>query len=197
MTGFNRRFSPAVQRLRELLARPQRAARRRLPHERGLHPARPLGARARGRRPQHRRGLSRVRRVRRWSRRRRPRSRAQGDRDGEPALGRSTTTSSATLDMPTARSARSPIRRSAIAIIRRNGSSCLCGGFELVLDDYKSLSISGSKQRGWHSPTQQKGHLQELEALAACIRDGGPWPISLADQLTAMRTAFAVERELS
>ena len=70
-------------------------------------------------------------------------------------------------------------------------------GHVLVLDDYKSVSISGSKQRGWHSPTQQKGHLQELEALAACIRDGGPWPISLADQLTAMRTAFAVERELS
>ncbi len=69
-------------------------------------------------------------------------------------------------------------------------------GRVLLLDDYKSVTVTGSKQRGWRSPTQQKGHRQELEALAACIRDGGPWPISLADQLSAMRIAFEVEREL-
>jgi predicted dehydrogenase len=69
-------------------------------------------------------------------------------------------------------------------------------GRVLVLDDYKSVSVTGGKERGWRSPTQQKGHLQELEALAACLHEGAPWPIPLADQLAAMRTAFAVEDQL-
>ncbi len=62
----------------------------------------------------------------------------------------------------------------------------------VTLDDYKSLAVTGGG-RGWRAGTQHKGHLEELEALAAAIRDGGPWPISLEDQLRAMRIAFAVE----
>jgi predicted dehydrogenase len=62
------------------------------------------------------------------------------------------------------------------------------------LDDFKSLSATGA--RGWRGATQQKGHLQELEALAAAIRQGGAWPISLEEQVRAMRIAFAVEAQL-
>jgi predicted dehydrogenase len=69
-------------------------------------------------------------------------------------------------------------------------------GQVLLLDDYKSVSVAGARGRGWRGATQQKGHLEELEALAVCLREGGPWPISLADQLAAMRIAFSVEEQL-
>jgi predicted dehydrogenase len=68
-------------------------------------------------------------------------------------------------------------------------------GSVLTLDDYKSLSVAGSG-RGWRSGTQQKGHREELEALAAALRAGGPWPISLEEQTRAMRIAFEVEQEI-
>jgi predicted dehydrogenase/threonine dehydrogenase-like Zn-dependent dehydrogenase len=68
-------------------------------------------------------------------------------------------------------------------------------GSVLTLDDYKSLSVTGSGD-GWRAATQQKGHREELEALAAALREGGPWPISLEEQLRAMRIAFAVEEQI-
>jgi len=64
----------------------------------------------------------------------------------------------------------------------------------LELDDYKSLSVTG--MRGWRGATQQKGHEQELVALGDALREGGPWPIPLDEQLRAMRIAFAVEAQL-
>lgn len=68
-------------------------------------------------------------------------------------------------------------------------------GTVLALDDYKSLRVSGGGS-GWRGTTQQKGHVEELEALANALRDGGPWPISLGEQLRAMRIAFAVEQQI-
>jgi predicted dehydrogenase len=65
-------------------------------------------------------------------------------------------------------------------------------GTVLTLDDYKSLRVAG-RGSGWHSATQRKGHVEELEALADALRAGRPWPISLDEQLRAMRIAFAVE----
>lgn len=67
-------------------------------------------------------------------------------------------------------------------------------GRVLSLDDYRSLEDTGG--RGWSSRTQQKGHLEELQALAGCLLRGGPWPIPLEEQLRAMRVAFAVEERL-
>jgi len=63
------------------------------------------------------------------------------------------------------------------------------------LDDYKSLSVDGG-EGGWRSTTVRKGHVEELEALAAALREGGPWPIPLEQQLQATRISFAVERAL-
>jgi predicted dehydrogenase/threonine dehydrogenase-like Zn-dependent dehydrogenase len=65
-----------------------------------------------------------------------------------------------------------------------------------TLDDYKSLSIAGSRTGGWRGAVQNKGQLDELEALARCLRDGTEWPISLSEQTGAMRVAFAVEEQL-
>ena len=44
--------------------------------------------------------------------------------------------------------------------------------------------------------TQDKGQLEELRALAACLRQGAPWPIALQDQLDTTRVSFEVERRL-
>jgi predicted dehydrogenase/threonine dehydrogenase-like Zn-dependent dehydrogenase len=68
-------------------------------------------------------------------------------------------------------------------------------GSVITLDDYKSLSVAG-RGRGWRSSTQDKGHLEELRALGAALREGGPWPISLEEQARAMRIAFAVEAQI-
>jgi predicted dehydrogenase len=71
-----------------------------------------------------------------------------------------------------------------------------CDGKVLALDDYKTLDVAGARGRGWRSMTQNKGQLEELEALAACLREGAPWPISLEEQLDATRISFEVERRL-
>ena len=70
-------------------------------------------------------------------------------------------------------------------------------GRVVTLDDYRSVTIAGKRGGGWRGVgTSDKGHQQELEALARCLREGGPWPIPLRDQLGAMRVAFAVEQQL-
>jgi predicted dehydrogenase/threonine dehydrogenase-like Zn-dependent dehydrogenase len=67
----------------------------------------------------------------------------------------------------------------------------------ISLGDYKTLSIAGGKGRGWRSVTQQKGQLEELQALADCLLRGKPWPIPLEQQLQATRISFEVERQIA
>jgi predicted dehydrogenase/threonine dehydrogenase-like Zn-dependent dehydrogenase len=71
-----------------------------------------------------------------------------------------------------------------------------CDGKVLTLDDYKSLAVSGARAAGWRSMAQDKGQFDELRALATSLRGGGPWPISLQEQLDATRISFEVERRL-
>jgi hypothetical protein len=70
-------------------------------------------------------------------------------------------------------------------------------GAVLSLDDYRSLTVAGRRDGGWSSRTVDKGHVQELEALARALREGGEWPIPLEEQLRAMRIAFAVEEQIA
>jgi predicted dehydrogenase len=70
------------------------------------------------------------------------------------------------------------------------------GGSVLSLDDYKTLTVDGGGA-GWRSTTVKKGHVEELEALARALATGGPWPIPLEQQLQATRISFAVERQLA
>ena len=69
-------------------------------------------------------------------------------------------------------------------------------GTVLTLDDYRSLAASGGKGALWSSRTIDKGHLQELEALAECLLRGGPWPIPLEEQLRATQISFDVEAQI-
>lgn len=52
-------------------------------------------------------------------------------------------------------------------------------GKVLVLDDYKRLEVTGAKA-GWKGLTIEKGQFEELVALAEAFKPGGKWPISLA-----------------
>lgn len=70
-------------------------------------------------------------------------------------------------------------------------------GKAIFLDDYRSLSVIGAKGFGWRSQTADKGQLNELKSLAHCLRKNQLWPISLEEQLSAMRTSFRVEDLLS
>jgi predicted dehydrogenase len=70
-------------------------------------------------------------------------------------------------------------------------------GKVIVLEDYKSVKVHGSNQRGWSSTAMQKGQKEELEALAATLSKGENWPISLEDQLQATRVSFEVENQIS
>lgn len=69
-------------------------------------------------------------------------------------------------------------------------------GKVIALDDYKSLVITGGRYKGWSSPTAEKGHFEELEVLARCLRQGGEWPIPLWQQVQATEIALQVERHL-
>jgi len=66
----------------------------------------------------------------------------------------------------------------------------------MVLDDYKQLAVTGGKG-GWKGLTMEKGQFEELKALAESFKSKGQWPISLADQLSATRVSYAVQRQLS
>jgi predicted dehydrogenase/threonine dehydrogenase-like Zn-dependent dehydrogenase len=66
-------------------------------------------------------------------------------------------------------------------------------GKVLVLGDYKKLSIYGSKIKGLENAIGDKGHLDELRALAKAIQGGGEWPIPLWQQVQAMKSSFAVD----
>lgn len=68
-------------------------------------------------------------------------------------------------------------------------------GTVIALDDYKSLTVTGARNKNWVSTTVDKGHAQELAALAEGLQSG-QWPISLADQIAATRTSFTVENQL-
>jgi predicted dehydrogenase/threonine dehydrogenase-like Zn-dependent dehydrogenase len=69
-------------------------------------------------------------------------------------------------------------------------------GKVIVLDDYKQLTVTGGPG-GWKSLTIEKGQYEELRALSGAFKSQADWPISLADQLSATRVSFAVQRQLS
>lgn len=70
-----------------------------------------------------------------------------------------------------------------------------CDGFVIVLDDYRELAVAGRRATGWSAAGAQKGQYEELEALAAALAQGR-WPIPLRQQLEVMRVSFEVERQL-
>ena len=69
-------------------------------------------------------------------------------------------------------------------------------GKVIRLDNYQSVSVAGSDEAGSETKTVDKGHLDEMIAFADTLQQDGEWAIPLWQQLHAMEIAFAVEREL-
>jgi predicted dehydrogenase/threonine dehydrogenase-like Zn-dependent dehydrogenase len=69
-------------------------------------------------------------------------------------------------------------------------------GKVLSLDDYKSLTVTGGSG-GWKGVTMEKGQLEELKELAVALKTGGAWPISFEDQVAATQISFEVERQIA
>lgn len=69
-------------------------------------------------------------------------------------------------------------------------------GKVISLDDYRAVSIIGDRQKGWKSMTQEKGQREELKALADALLEDKPWPIPLESQIETTRTAFQVESQI-
>jgi predicted dehydrogenase/threonine dehydrogenase-like Zn-dependent dehydrogenase len=69
-------------------------------------------------------------------------------------------------------------------------------GKVLVLNDYKQLTIRGSKAKGLETKVISKGQKEELEAFARAIQQGGEWPIPLWQQVQATEISLVVEAEL-
>jgi predicted dehydrogenase/threonine dehydrogenase-like Zn-dependent dehydrogenase len=67
-------------------------------------------------------------------------------------------------------------------------------GKVIALDDYRRLHVAGAKG-GHQTKLPEKGQKEELQAFAAGIR-GGEWPIPLWQQLQATEIALSVERVL-
>ncbi len=69
-------------------------------------------------------------------------------------------------------------------------------GKVMVMNDYKSVSVHGSRNKEWSSKSIQKGQAEEIEALATCLQKGEAWPIPLEQILDASRISFAVEEQI-
>ncbi len=69
-------------------------------------------------------------------------------------------------------------------------------GKVIAMDDYKEVVCAGGNFKGWRASVPQKGQMEELEALAACLLDGSSWPISLEQQIQATATSFEIERQI-
>ena len=66
------------------------------------------------------------------------------------------------------------------------------GGKVLVIDDYRALQVYGASEKGWDAPVQDKGHVEELQAFARYARGDGESPISLAGLVQTTKVSLAV-----
>ena len=69
-------------------------------------------------------------------------------------------------------------------------------GLVITMDDYKRLEVAGSTQKGWSANSVQKGHMEELQSLGQSLLQGGAWPISYDQLRQATMISFKVENQL-
>jgi predicted dehydrogenase len=70
-------------------------------------------------------------------------------------------------------------------------------GKVFFLDDYKRLTIAGATAKGVESAIAEKGQKQELESFGRAILAGGAWPIPLWQQVQATEISFQVEDHIN
>jgi predicted dehydrogenase/threonine dehydrogenase-like Zn-dependent dehydrogenase len=69
-------------------------------------------------------------------------------------------------------------------------------GKVIELDDYKAVRVAGTKKGEWSAASSQKGQFEELVELAEALKGARPWPISLEEQLETSRVALKVEQQI-
>lgn len=67
-------------------------------------------------------------------------------------------------------------------------------GKTLVLDDFRRLKVYGGQHRGWSSMIVDKGHKRALEAFAHVLRSGQHWPIPLRSLVESARMSITASR---
>ena len=70
-------------------------------------------------------------------------------------------------------------------------------GKVIELRDYSRLTFHGSGGKDLSTKTPDKGQKEEIAAFARCISEGGPWPIELWEQIQATEIALRVERQIT
>ncbi len=68
-----------------------------------------------------------------------------------------------------------------------------CDDRVLQLDDYQNLTIYGARAKGLRTAIPNKGHKQEMTAFARAVQTGKNWPIPLWEQIQATEISFSVE----
>jgi predicted dehydrogenase/threonine dehydrogenase-like Zn-dependent dehydrogenase len=192
MTGFNRRFSPHVKRMREIIVERSspmiinyRMNAGHIPLDNWVHGeeggGRNLGEAC------HIYDLftyltgARVEAV--SSHAIRPATGYYGSTDNFIATMRFTDGSIATLTYTALGSKAYPKERMEVYV----------DGKVLILDDYRTLDIVGASQKGVKTQMIDKGQKQELVEFANCILNGAEWPIPLWQQIQATEIALRVE----
>jgi predicted dehydrogenase/threonine dehydrogenase-like Zn-dependent dehydrogenase len=72
-------------------------------------------------------------------------------------------------------------------------------GKVLVLDDYRSLRVYGSSEKGWMASAQDKGHLEELRVFASCTlkKQSNDYPIALEQLFETTKISIVVSNLLT
>ena len=70
-------------------------------------------------------------------------------------------------------------------------------GKVLVLDDFRTLHIYGSSQRGWKSSIQEKGHREAITAFARCVQAAVSWPINIGQLVSVSRVTLAIAQQFA
>ena len=68
-----------------------------------------------------------------------------------------------------------------------------CDGKVYLMEDYKKLEIYGSKAKPFKTTTQDKGHLNEMKEFASALKTG-LWPIPWWQQKQVMEISLSVEK---
>ena len=67
-------------------------------------------------------------------------------------------------------------------------------GKVFTLEDYKKMTVYGSKESPFSSQLSNKGQKEELEAFGNAIQTESTWPIPLWQQFQATEISFQVEK---
>ena len=70
-------------------------------------------------------------------------------------------------------------------------------GKVISMDDYKTLEVTGSKNKNWNSKVMQKGQYEELQELSNTLLKNSAWPVSFDQQISATKVSFEVERQIN